>query len=123
MQVLQESTSLPVLQVWPGVTVRVVNGEKLTMAIAELEPGILVPEHRHSNEQIGMVLAGSALFTVEGRTEELTVGGSYRFLANVPHQVEAGPAGAVFVECFSPPRADWSSLPEAAEPVLRWPPA
>jgi len=120
MRTLQENGTVTPLRVWDGVTVRVVHGDVLSMAVAELAPGIVVPEHRHVNEQIGVVIQGSALFTAEGKTVELGAGGTYRFLANVPHKVEAGPEGAVFVECFSPVREDWKTL-EPADSATRWP--
>ncbi|HWE88220.1 MAG TPA: cupin domain-containing protein [Pseudonocardiaceae bacterium] len=122
MRTLQENGSVTPLRVWDGVTVRVVHGDVLSMAVAELAPGIVVPEHRHVNEQIGVVIQGSASFTADGSTVELGAGGTYRFLANVPHQVEAGPEGAVFVECFSPVREDWKTL-EPADSATRWPTA
>jgi len=123
MQVLQLAGTVQPLQVWDGVTVRVVHGERLTMAIAELDPGIVVPEHRHVNEQLGVVLQGSARFIVGTESLELEAGGTYRFLANVPHKVEVGSNGAVFVECFSPLRTDWNGLQPATDSSVRWPPA
>ena len=40
---------------------------------------------------------------------------------NVPHSVTVGPDGAVIVEAFSPPRADWGAI-ETREPGPgRWP--
>jgi quercetin dioxygenase-like cupin family protein len=121
MPTLNETGSLTPLWAWQGVTVRVVHGELASLAVAELEPDTVVPEHRHPNEQIGVVISGSASFTAEGRTVVLTVGGTYRFLADVPHQVIAGPDGAVFVECFAPLREDWKSLEPALDSILRWP--
>lgn len=110
-----------VQRVWEGVTVRAVHGEEVTLALAELRPDVVVPEHAHRNEQIGVVIAGSATIIAEGETTELTAGGTYRFLANVPHEVHAGPDGAVFVESFSPVREDWKDLPLSDDPATRWP--
>jgi quercetin dioxygenase-like cupin family protein len=123
MGVLNEHGSLPLLQVWEGVTVRIVRGEQMTMAIAELAPGITVPQHQHPNEQLGVVLEGSARFITDEETSELRAGGTYRLLADVPHQVEVGPEGAVFMECFAPPRVDWDALQPAADGSVRWPTA
>ncbi|MBN6038820.1 cupin domain-containing protein [Amycolatopsis sp. 195334CR] len=123
MRVARENGSISPAKVWDGVTVRVVHGELVSMAIAELAPGVVVPQHQHVNEQIGVVLEGSASFVAEGETVELTAGGTYRLLANVPHEVRVGEDGAVFVECFSPVREDWKSLPPAEDAELRWPPA
>ncbi|MEC3980522.1 cupin domain-containing protein [Amycolatopsis sp. H20-H5] len=121
MRVAQKTGSHRVQRVWEGVTIRAVHGELVTLAVAELEPNVVVPEHQHVNEQIGLVLSGSATFTAGGERVELTAGGTYRLPANVPHEVEAGPGGAVFVESFSPIREDWKALPEEATPRLRWP--
>lgn len=123
MGVAQEHGSISPVKAWDGVTVRVVHGELASLAIAELAPGVVVPEHHHENEQIGVVLEGSASFIAEGETVELTAGGTYRLLANVPHEVRVGKDGAVFVECFSPAREDWKTLPLAEDAELRWPPA
>jgi unsaturated pyranuronate lyase len=118
---LNATRSLPVVQVWDGVTVRIVRGERMTLAIAELAPGTMVPEHRHPNEQLGVVLRGSARFTTDRESRELSAGGTYRLLADVPHRVEVGPQGATFVECFAPGRTDWDGLQPAAEAAARWP--
>ena len=119
-QLHQTETLVPKIA-WPGVTVRLVHGERLTMVIAELEPGTIVPRHVHENEQVGTVICGSARFTTDTETQELRPGGIYRLLSRVPHKVECGPHGAVFVECFSPVRADWARLVTVPEAVLRWP--
>jgi quercetin dioxygenase-like cupin family protein len=120
---LSAARSLPVVQVWDGVTVRIVRGERMTLVIAELAPGIEVPEHRHPNEQLGVVLQGSARFITDRESRDLSAGGTYRLFADVPHRVEVGPQGAVFVECFAPGRADWDELRPASDVELRWPAA
>jgi quercetin dioxygenase-like cupin family protein len=121
MRILNGPDALTALQVWEGVTVRVINGEHVTMAIAELAPNIVVPRHQHVNEQIGTVVRGSARFVTDTEVQELGAGGTYRFLSDVAHQVEVGPEGAVLIECFHPQRADWADLPPATDPVMRWP--
>lgn len=121
MRHLNPTGTLIPRQAWKGVTVRIVDGEHLTLAIAELEPGVVVPRHVHVNEQLGTVIEGSAVFVTDDETVELGEGGTYRLLSNVPHQVEAGPHGAVFVECFSPVRADWAQLLDLPGAELRWP--
>jgi hypothetical protein len=35
------------------------------LSVVELEPEILVPEHTHENEQVGVLLSGSLLFTID----------------------------------------------------------
>ena len=45
---------LPLLEIWgrEAVRARRVQGERITLAIVELAPNAVVPEHRHANEQL-----------------------------------------------------------------------
>jgi hypothetical protein len=47
-----------------GYLARAIHGEQLTLAVMESEPDAELPEHRHVNEQFGMVIEGSVLFRV-----------------------------------------------------------
>jgi quercetin dioxygenase-like cupin family protein len=107
--------------IWGGVGVRAVHGERLTLGVVELDAGTTVPEHRHANEQLGMVLAGSLTFRVGDETRELGPGGTWCIPADVPHEVTAGPDGAVAIDVFAPPRTDWSALEPQPPRVPRWP--
>jgi len=113
--------AIAAFQAWTGVVARTVDGERLTLAVVELEPGSVVPEHSHDNEQLGMVLAGSLEFRVGGETRELTAGGTWRIPPNVPHEVRAGPEGAVAIDVFAPVRADWQKLERLDGRTPRWP--
>jgi quercetin dioxygenase-like cupin family protein len=108
------------LLVWEGVHGRAVHGDRLTLALVELDPGAFIPEHSHENEQVGMLVSGRAEFVVGGERRTIEPGGSWCIPGHVPHEVTAGPAGAVVVECFSPPRDDWSGLEQSPAPQ-RWP--
>jgi quercetin dioxygenase-like cupin family protein len=107
--------------VWDGVAARAVNGERMTMAVIELEPDAVVPEHRHGNEQLGLVLQGMLTFRVGDETRECRPGETYRILADTPHAATAGPDGAVVLDVFAPIRSDWDAFypQEPAKP--RWP--
>lgn len=109
-------------QIWAGVLGRVVHGERLTMALVELDPGSVVPEHSHENEQVGILLRGSLDFRVGSETRELGPGGTWRILADTPHEVRTGPEGAVLIEIFSPPRDDWEQLERQEPRPPQWPP-
>ncbi|MEO3868295.1 cupin domain-containing protein [Nonomuraea sp. B12E4] len=115
--------SLRPLRIWKDVTARVVQSELITMSVVELPPGGHVPEHRHVNEQLGLCLMGSLTFRVGAETGEVGPGGTWRILADVPHEVRAGAGGAVVVEVFSPVRDDWAGLEEAPDVPPRWPAA
>jgi quercetin dioxygenase-like cupin family protein len=107
--------------IWNGVSVRAVHGDRITLGVVELEPSAVVPEHRHENEQLGMVLSGSLTFRVGDESRELGPGGTWRILANVPHEVAAGPDGAVVIDVFAPTRDDWSAFEPQAPRAPRWP--
>ncbi|HEU0195161.1 MAG TPA: cupin domain-containing protein [Gaiellales bacterium] len=103
------------LRIWDGVTVQTVEGERTTLAVVDLEPGSTVPEHRHENEQLGILIRGSMRFQIDGEARDLTAGATWRILREVPHSVTAGPEGALAVECFTPTRADWADLQRLAK--------
>jgi quercetin dioxygenase-like cupin family protein len=107
--------------IWDGIAARIVQGERISLAVVELEPNGLVPEHHHPHEQLGLVLEGSVTFRIGEETQRLAAGGTWRITADVPHEVRAGARGAVVVDVFTPVREDWAALePDAARPP-RWP--
>lgn len=95
----------------------------MTLSVVELDANSLVPEHAHENEQIGIVIAGRLRFTIGEETQEFGPGGSWRILANVPHEAQAGSEGAVVVEVFSPIRTDWHEIADESPRKPRWPSA
>ena len=110
MSHFSDANELEILQIWDGVTGRAVAGAEATLAFIELAPDAVVPEHRHPNEQTGLLLRGSLRFTVGGETKELTPGAMWVIPGDTPHDVVAGPDGATLAELFAPPRADWAGL-------------
>jgi quercetin dioxygenase-like cupin family protein len=109
------------LRIWDGVAARAVHGDQSTLAVVELDPGSLVPEHHHGNEQLGLVISGAVTFRVGAETRELGPGGTWTIPGNVPHEVRAGPEGAVVVDVFAPARADWDRFEEDPPRAPRWP--
>lgn len=124
MSNLVDLETLDLLDVWgQDVRARRVQGESITLAVVELAPNAIVPEHRHVAEQLGIVLRGLMHFTLDGETRDLGPGGTWRILSNRPHNVQAGPDGAIVIDVFSPVRADWDALPIAPKTKPRWPEA
>ena len=109
------------LPIWEGVVARAVNGERMTMSVIELDPGAPVPEHRHENEQLGLVLHGMLIFRVADETRECRPGETYRILANTPHEATAGAEGAVVLDVFAPIRSDWEAFAPHQPSAPRWP--
>jgi quercetin dioxygenase-like cupin family protein len=112
---------LPLVRIWDGINARVLNGERLSFAVVELDPGVPLPEHHHEHEQLGVVIRGAITFRIGDETRELGPGETWTIPSNVPHEATAGPDGAVVIDVFAPVREDWAAL-EATEPrEPRWP--
>lgn len=118
---LADLRDIPAFQVFDGVRARRVQGDLVTLAVVELDPGAVVPEHRHASEQHGMVISGQMDFRIADERRTLGPGGTWRIRSDVPHEAHAGPEGAVVIDVFSPIRTDWDAFPtlEAVAPV--WP--
>ena len=88
MSNLKELADFPLLAIW-GETVRArrVQGERITLAVVELAPNAVVPEHVHENEQLGICLQGSGTFTLDGEVRDIKPGTTWRILANRPHSL------------------------------------
>jgi unsaturated pyranuronate lyase len=110
------------LQIWDGVAGWTAEGERVTLALIELEPDSVVPEHSHENEQVGILLKGSMTFRIGDEARDLRPGATWSIPANMPHDVRTGPDGATLVEVFAPGRADWGGLERVAARRPLWPP-
>ncbi len=122
MSNLVDLDTVDLLEVWgQAVRARRIQGATITLAVVELAPNAIVPEHRHVAEQLGIVLKGLMRFTLDGETRDLGPGGTWRILSDRPHNVQAGPDGAVVIDVFSPVRSDWDALPVAPRTKPRWP--
>jgi quercetin dioxygenase-like cupin family protein len=108
-------------RIWDGVLGRVVEGEQVTFVVVELDPGAVVAEHAHPNEQVGVLAQGSMRFRIGDEARDLEAGGTWQIPPNVPHEVTAGPDGAVAVELFVPARSDWAALERESASAPRWP--
>ena len=109
-------------EIWDRIAARSLHGERLTLSVVELDPGAVVAEHSHENEQLGIVLRGSMDFRVGEERRTLGPGGTWTIPANTPHAAIAGDDGAVVIDVFAPRRDDWTGL-GSFERRPRWPDA
>lgn len=107
-------------RIWDQIAARSVNGERITLAVVELDPNAVVAEHSHEQEQLGIVLRGTMDFRVGDERRELGPGGTWRIPSNTPHEATAGPEGAVVIDVFAPTRDDWAAL-ESFDRDPLWP--
>ena len=121
METFRAVADVPPARIWDGVLARPLNGERVTVGFVDIDPNVLVPEHRHENEQVGFVQRGSVTMTIAGESRELSVGGTYTIPSNVPHSAKAGAGGASVVDVFAPVRADWDKAPRLEPTPGRWP--
>lgn len=85
-----------------------VSSERMTIARLELKRGLDVPEHRHENEQISLVLEGELLIEMQGEQISVRSGELIIIPSDVPHKVTVM-EDTTSLDIFSPPRADWIS--------------
>ena len=109
------------LRIWEGVLARTIDGAQLSLAVVELDGGSVVGEHSHENEQLGFVVSGSVTFRIGDETRELGPGGTWQIPPTVPHEVQAGPEGAVVIDVFAPARDDWKALERLPARAPLWP--
>ena len=87
MSAFDELGAIPPQLLADGWLARVVLGGQLTMAVVEAEPGAVLPEHHHHNEQFGMVIRGTASFRVGDEEQSVGAGGIWRIPSDTPHAV------------------------------------
>jgi quercetin dioxygenase-like cupin family protein len=104
-----------------GITARAVEGERMTMAVVDLSPNAVLPEHHHENEQLGFIIAGVMTMRIGTEKRELHAGDTYAIPSHVPHDAVAGPAGCTVADAFAPVRADWADLKRTEATAPNWP--
>ena len=98
---------LPYKELVPGIRLRAVHLENLTVTFVELDEGARLPRHSHPNEQISYIAGGILRMTVSGKDYDLAAGAVLTIPAGAPHSaiVIEGPVFAV--DSFSPKREDY----------------
>ena len=90
----------------PGVEMRVIHGEKMTLVFFRLQPGAGIPLHAHLHEQIGTVLKGSIELVIADEKRILREGEAYHIPSNVLHGGRGGDSPSEIIEAFAPVRED-----------------
>jgi quercetin dioxygenase-like cupin family protein len=100
---------MPAEQLKPGLTRKLITGERMMIAHVHFKKGELVPKHSHENEQLTYILSGALRFWFGPNGEqELTVraGEVVVIPSNLPHRAQAL-EDTLDVDVFCPPREDW----------------
>jgi quercetin dioxygenase-like cupin family protein len=93
--------------IFPGVHIRTCAADKMMLSVVDLEPHAVVEEHAHPHEQVGMVLAGRAIFFIGGEQKTLQQGDLYRIPGNVRHKVIVLDQPARALDIFCPVREEY----------------
>jgi quercetin dioxygenase-like cupin family protein len=101
-------SDVPAFSPAPGIQVQPVIGESLMTCWIAMEPGAVVAEHSHVNEQLGVVVGGSVSITAAGETREMVVGDAYVVPSDLAHSGVAGEDGVLLVETFVPIREEYA---------------
>ena len=94
-------------QIFPGVQIATCSAEKMMLSYVELDAHAVVAEHSHPHEQVGMVLAGRAIFYIGTVEKTLQQGDMYRIPGHVKHRVVALDQPVKALDIFYPIREDY----------------
>lgn len=93
--------------IFPGVHIRTCACKQMMLSDVDLEPHSIVEEHSHPHEQVGMVLAGKAIFIIGGEEKTLQAGDMYRIPGGVRHKVIALDERVRALDIFNPIREEY----------------
>jgi quercetin dioxygenase-like cupin family protein len=93
--------------IFPGVHIRTAATERMMLSVVDLEPNAVVEEHSHPHDQVGMLLAGRAVFYIGDEQKTLSAGDLYRIPGGVRHRVVALNEPVKALDIFHPVREDY----------------
>jgi quercetin dioxygenase-like cupin family protein len=93
-------------QLTPELRRKIVTGANVMLAMVDLLPGSVVPEHSHESEQLSYMLEGALKMWVADEEIILKAGQVLVIPPNVPHRAVAEQK-ALTLDVFSPIRQDW----------------
>jgi quercetin dioxygenase-like cupin family protein len=87
--------------------IRTFAGEHLQLSLADIPANGVVDWHQHPNEQMGMVVSGTATFFIGDESKVLGPGDFYLMPGGVPHRVEAHDQPVRALDVFHPVRPEY----------------
>jgi len=90
-----------------GVNTSIFPGENVMLSVVRVDPNSAGSIHSHPEEQWGVLLEGSCTRIQGGEEVEATAGDFWHTPGGVSHGVRTGKQGAVILDIFSPPRAEY----------------
>lgn len=102
-------SDLSQVEMLPGITRRAVWLDGVMLTFFAFEPGAVVPEHAHENEQITLVTKGAMAFTLDGETRTLRAGDGACIPPNVVHKAVVLDEATEAIDAWNPPREDYKA--------------
>jgi quercetin dioxygenase-like cupin family protein len=93
--------------IFPGVHIRTAATERMMLSLVDIEPHAVVEEHSHPHDQVGILLAGRAIFYIGDEEKTLSAGDMWRIPGGVRHRVVALDEPVKALDVFHPVREDY----------------
>ena len=90
-----------------GVNTSIFPGENVMLSVVRVEPNSTGSVHSHPEEQWGVLLEGRCTRIQDGKEVEAVAGEFWHTPGGVSHGVRTGAEGALILDIFSPPRAEY----------------
>jgi quercetin dioxygenase-like cupin family protein len=87
-----------------GVLAWQVETPRITLALYELEAGVDVPEHVHEGDEVGVVISGRIVVTVDGESRTLAEGETFLIAKGRRHSARTTTATCRLFEAYAPHR-------------------
>lgn len=97
-----------------NIKMSLLAGKEIMMNMVTIEPGGVVPEHSHPNEQCGYVVKGTLILKLGEETRHLGPGDCYVVPSNLVHSGATTGEGCMVLDMFAPPREDYVAMARAA---------
>jgi len=91
----------------PGIVARTFWGQKMLMAVIDIDPNTLMPMHSHPHEQVGIIIEGEIEFTIGEETRSLKPGDVYVIPEGVEHGAQTLDQPVKVMDVFSPVREEY----------------
>ena len=90
-----------------GITTRIFPGDQAMLSIVRIAPHSEGTLHSHPQEQWGVLLEGALVRIQGGEEVAMKAGNFWCTPGGVEHSVRTGDEGAVVLDVFAPPRAEY----------------
>ncbi len=106
---------VPPIELIQGIKGHLVSAERIMINVLTAQPHSVMPNHRHENEQLMIVLDGAADVAIDGKLYHMEKGDVVIFPSNADHAAYISDKGFHVIDIFSPPRQDFLEKMEEAK--------